>query len=89
MKAPPLKRMPSEYFAEHIYVTFQDDWVAFKTKDLCNVHRLMWASDFPHSDSTWPNSQEMLAEHTRSLTEDERNWICRDNVAGLYGLTVD
>ena len=49
----------------------------------------MWASDFPHSDSTWPNSQEMLAEHTRSLTEDERNWICRDNVAGLYGLTVD
>jgi predicted TIM-barrel fold metal-dependent hydrolase len=47
----------------------------------------MWASDFPHSDSTWPNSQEMLAEHTRSLTEDERNWICRDNVSGLYGLT--
>ena len=54
MKAPPLERMPSEYFAEHIYVTFQDDWVAFKTKDLCNVRRLMWASDFPHSDSTWP-----------------------------------
>jgi predicted TIM-barrel fold metal-dependent hydrolase len=89
MKAPPLKRMPSEYFAEHIYVTFQDDWVAFKTKDLCNVRRLMWASDFPHSDSTWPNSQEMLAEHTRSLTTEERNWICRDNVAGLYGLTVN
>jgi predicted TIM-barrel fold metal-dependent hydrolase len=89
MKAPPLKRLPSEYFAEHIHVTFQDDWVAFKTKDLCNVRRLMWASDFPHSDSTWPWSQQMLAEHTKDLTEQERNWICHDNVAELYGLRVN
>jgi predicted TIM-barrel fold metal-dependent hydrolase len=88
MKAPPLKRLPSEYFLEHIYVTFQDDWVAFKTKDLANVRRLMWASDFPHSDSTWPNSQAVLEEHTKSLTEAERNFICHDNVAELYGLSV-
>jgi uncharacterized protein len=89
MKAPPLDRLPSDYFAENIYVTFQDDWVAFKTKDLCNVRRLMWASDFPHSDSTWPNSQAMLAEHAAALTEQERNWICHDNVAELYGLPVN
>lgn len=89
MKAPPLERLPSEYFAEHIHVTFQDDWVAFKTKDLCNVRRLMWASDFPHSDSTWPNSQAVLAEHTKDLTEQERNWICHDNVSTLYGLSIN
>ena len=47
-------------------MTFQDDWVAFKTADLMNWHRLMWANDFPHSDSTWPWSQEMLAEHTQA-----------------------
>jgi predicted TIM-barrel fold metal-dependent hydrolase len=89
MKAPPLKRMPSEYFSDHIYVTFQDDWVAFKMRGLCNVRRLMWASDFPHSDSTWPNSQALLAKHAADLTEDERNWICHDNVAELYGLSVN
>ncbi|HEX2591347.1 MAG TPA: amidohydrolase family protein [Rhizomicrobium sp.] len=86
MKAPPLKRMPSEYFRENIYTTFQDDYVAFQTKDLVNVRRLMWASDFPHSDSTWPNSQAVLDEQTKGLTEQERNWICHDNVAELYGL---
>jgi predicted TIM-barrel fold metal-dependent hydrolase len=86
MKAPPLKRMPSDYFNENIYVTFQDDWVAFNMKDMCNPRRLMWANDFPHSDSTWPWSQEMLTEHTKALTEEERNWICHDNVAGLYKL---
>ena len=63
-----LERKPSEYFADHIYVTFQDDWTAFRFADDMNWHRLMWANDFPHSDSTWPWSQELLAEQTLQLT---------------------
>ena len=59
-----LRALPTEYFAENIYVTFQDDWTAFRFADDMNWHRLMWANDFPHSDSTWPWSQELLAEHT-------------------------
>ena len=46
-----LSKLPSEYFAEHIYVTFQDDWTAFRQADDMNWRRLMWANDFPHSDS--------------------------------------
>ena len=81
-----LSKKPSEYFSEHIYTTFQDDWVAFRMKDLCNPRRLMWANDFPHSDSTWPWSQELLAKHTAHLTQEEKDWILHDNVAELYGL---
>lgn len=81
-----LSKKPSEYFSEHIYTTFQDDWVAFRMKDLCNPRRLMWANDFPHSDSTWPWSQELLAKHTAHLTPEEKDWILHDNVAELYGL---
>jgi len=55
---------------------------------MCNVRRLMWANDFPHSDSTWPLSQEVLDEQTRNLTEQERNWICHDNLAELYKITL-
>ena len=86
MKGRELKKLPSEYFAENIYMTFQDDWVAFKVAHLLNPKRLLWANDFPHSDSTWPWSQEMLAEHTRHLTPEQRDWILHDNVAELYGL---
>jgi uncharacterized protein len=78
--------LPSDYFKQNVYVTFQDDWVAFKMTDLCNPRRLMWANDFPHSDSTWPWSQELLEKHTESLTEQEKNWILRDNVKELYNL---
>jgi predicted TIM-barrel fold metal-dependent hydrolase len=46
----------------------------------------MWANDFPHSDSTWPWSQEMLTEHTQQLTAEQKAAILSDNVAGLYGI---
>jgi predicted TIM-barrel fold metal-dependent hydrolase len=88
MKCKELERMPSDYFREHIYLTFQDDWVAFKMKHLCNYERLMWANDFPHSDSTWPWSQEILAEHTKDLTTLEKNAILHDNVTDLYHLSA-
>lgn len=83
-----LSKLPSEYFAENIYVTFQDDWTAFQHADHMNWRRLMWANDFPHSDSTWPWSQEMLDEHTRTLSDEQQRAILCGNVADLYGIDV-
>jgi len=84
-----LPRLPSEYFAEHIWVTFQDDWTAFRFADHMNWRRLMWANDFPHSDSTWPWSQELLAEQTPSLGDEQCRAILSANCASLYGIDVD
>ena len=81
-----LSKLPSEYFSENIYTTFQDDWVAFRLANDMNWRRLLWANDFPHSDSTWPWSQEMLDEHTQHLTDEQRRAILCDNVADLYGI---
>lgn len=81
-----LSQLPSEYFAEHIYTTFQDDWTAFRVADQMNWRRLMWANDFPHSDSTWPWSQEMLAEQTIHLTAEQQRAVLSGNVADLYAI---
>ncbi len=88
LEASALTKLPSEYFKENIYVTFQDDWVAFNMIDMVNPDRLCWANDFPHSDATWPNSQEILVEHTKNLTEHQKDRILRRNTAELYGLSV-
>ncbi len=88
MKAPPLEKMPSEYFFSNIYLTFQDDWTAFKHRNEMNPRRLMWANDFPHSDSTWPWSQAMLDEHTQDMSQEEKDWILHDNVVECYNLPV-
>jgi uncharacterized protein len=86
LPAAPLSRMPSEYFRDNVYLTFQDDWVAFHMTDMVNHERLMWASDYPHSDSTFPESQQVLAEHTAGLDRDVRDDIVWRNCARLYGL---
>jgi predicted TIM-barrel fold metal-dependent hydrolase len=83
-----MQKMPSEYFAENIYLTFQDDWSAFKVAHAMNPRRLLWANDFPHSDSTWPWSQEMLERNAVGVTAEERAWILRDNTAELYKIPV-
>lgn len=84
-----LSKYPSEYFAEHIYTTFQDDWTAFRFADAMNWRRLMWANDFPHSDSTWPWSQDVIAQQTADLTEEQRKAILCDNVAELYRIDTN
>jgi len=85
-KCAELDRMPSEYFRDNVYLTFQDDHTAFQMRHLVNPQRLLWASDFPHSDSTWPWSQDVITEHTKDLTPQQASWILRDNVRELYKL---
>jgi predicted TIM-barrel fold metal-dependent hydrolase len=79
-----LSKLPSEYFALNIYLTFQDDWTAFRHADAMNWRRLMWANDFPHSDSTWPWSQKVLDEQAADLSAEQREAITSGNVAELY-----
>jgi predicted TIM-barrel fold metal-dependent hydrolase len=88
MKGKELQRLPSEYFRENISLTFQDDWTAFLFAEHLGSRQLMWANDFPHSDSTWPWSQEVLAEQARNLSPDLRKRILRDNVVELYRLAA-
>ena len=81
-----LSRLPSEYFAENVYVTFQDDYVATRVTHLCPSNRLMWAMDFPHNDGTYPHTQEVIAKLTSGLGEADRARILGGNVEELYGL---
>ena len=89
MKAGEMQKLPSEYFLENIYATFQDDWVALHNIDIMNPRRLLWANDYPHADSTWPWSHKLLEHHMANLTDEQIGWVLRENVKELYGLPVD
>ncbi len=47
---------PSEYFRRQVYATFIQDRAGIRLRDLIGVDNLMWSSDYPHTDTTWPNS---------------------------------
>ena len=81
-----LSKVPSEYIKSNVWMTFQDDLTAFNSLHQMPHTQLLWASDFPHTDSTWPRSQQLLAEHTAHLNEPQRQAIMRDNTAKLFHL---
>ena len=49
----------------------------------------MWANDFPHSDSTWPWSQDVLAEHARALRARRSAASCTTTSPSSTGLSVE
>jgi len=86
LESVKLPRKPSEYFNKNVYMTFQDNVIALKLKDIFNNERIMWANDLPHLDATWPKSHELLEEQTAVLTREEKTKLLHDNVAELYKL---
>jgi predicted TIM-barrel fold metal-dependent hydrolase len=83
----PLKTKPSEIFKRQIYVTFQEDDVAMSLLDFYGADKVLWASDYPHPDSIWPNSRATIARQTAGLSEEVRRKLTHDNAAKLYGLS--
>jgi uncharacterized protein len=81
-----LSKLPSEYIRTNVWATFQDDLTAYHTLGLLDVEHLLWASDFPHTDSTWPRSRQLIAEQASHLTEAQHQAIFRDNTARLFNL---
>ncbi len=55
-------RLPSEVFNEHVLTCFIDDKFGVASRDYLNMDNVTWECDYPHSDSTWPESPEMLGK---------------------------
>jgi len=81
-----LKEQPSDVFKRQVYATYQADAVGLHLLDFFGEGHVMWASDYPHHDSTWPNSEEIVAEETAHLTPAQRQAVTYDNAAALYGI---
>lgn len=83
-----MKQLPGDLFKENIYLTFQDDPVAWKTADLMNPDRLLWANDFPHTDASWPWSQDIFRRNAEGISEELVRKIVYQNTADLYDIPV-
>ncbi len=69
---PRLSCMPSEYAREHCYWGFNRNPVGVRiARQEMGVDKVMWASDFPHLESDWPNSRKVIAENFAGVSEEE------------------
>ncbi len=53
------------------------------------VEKLMWGTDYPHLEGTWPNTMKALNETFADYPEDEMRSILGRNAAGVYGFDVN
>ena len=81
-----LHMKPSELFRRQIWASFQEDEVALQLVKFFGDGHLLWASDYPHPDGTWPRSRETIERQMSHLPAAVRRQITRDNAAALYGL---
>ncbi len=72
-------KKPSDVFREHIVTCFIDDAVGVRNRDLIGMGNITWECDYPHSDTTWPDSPEILWRSVDGLTDDEIDRITHRN----------
>src|SRR5262245_57455183 len=89
MQPGRIKMLPSDYLRRHLWATFQDDPVAPLTCSYFGEDQFMWASDFPHTDSTWPHSQEVIARDFAQVSEAVRRKIVSENAIKLYRMDLN
>ncbi|MGH7098461.1 MAG: amidohydrolase family protein [Stellaceae bacterium] len=82
-----LETKPSELFKRQIWATFQEDYVALSLLPFFGEGHLLWASDYPHPDSVWPNSEAAIERQMKDLSPAMRRRLTHDNAAALYGLS--
>ena len=77
---------PSVLFQRQMWATFQDDKVGAQLAEEYAPDNFCWASDYPHRDGIWPDSQEFIAHTMGGLSDKMRRRLTADNVARLYDI---
>jgi uncharacterized protein len=83
-----LEMKPSDYIRRHFWATFQDDIVGPMTYRYFGEDNYMWASDFPHGDSTWPNSRKVVEQDSDGVPQTITQKIVHSNVVKLYKMDL-
>ena len=83
---PKLDLKPSEYFRRQGAVTFSDDPIALNNIKFTGADGLLWGSDYPHDEGTFPHSQAVIDRTFQGISDADKRKIVHDNAARIYGL---
>ena len=79
---------PSSYYYDHVYSAFFKDAVGISMLDIVGEDNIVFETDYPHQDGTWPNSRQAAAEQFGHLDQPVIDKIARGNAIRLLGLDL-
>jgi predicted TIM-barrel fold metal-dependent hydrolase len=85
-----MPKPPSEYFRSSVWVTFFRDPVGLELIDRLGADRVLYETDYPHTDSVWPDCQTVAADLTANLDASDAAAVVAGNARALFRVdTVD
>ena len=80
-------KLPSEVFREHVLACFITDPSGLQARNRIGVDILAWECDYPHTDTTWPESPELLWNELQAAgtTDEEIHKITWQNSVRFFG----
>jgi predicted TIM-barrel fold metal-dependent hydrolase len=76
--------LPAEVLARNFWFCTIDDPSTIDTRHRIGIDHVMVEVDYPHGDSTWPDTQEVIGQVWGHLPVDELRKLCHENAAALY-----
>jgi predicted TIM-barrel fold metal-dependent hydrolase len=77
-------KLPSDVFNEHILTCFIDDKFGMASRRALDIDMVTWECDYPHSDSTWPESPEVFAESMVDVSDEDIDKVTHLNAMKHY-----
>jgi predicted TIM-barrel fold metal-dependent hydrolase len=84
----PFTRDPSEYVRDQVFSCFFSDSVCGRNLEWWGQDNLMWSNDFPHPNSTWPNSIKVIRRDLGHLPAETQTKVLAANACKLYRLDM-
>ncbi len=78
--------LPSELFRQSIWANFISDKAGVEGRHLIGIENIMLGTDYPHTDSSWPDTQNVIKEQMGDIPDDERTAICAGNAIKVFNL---
>ncbi|MCX2982501.1 amidohydrolase [Halieaceae bacterium IMCC14734] len=85
-----LTMKPSEYFKRNCWVgasALFDEGSTAVRHDI-GIENVMWGTDYPHPEGSWPNTHEKLIKYMKGMPESELQSILNRNAIECYNLDV-
>lgn len=80
--------LPSDYFRRNVKATLIEDKFVLAVHEVVGTEPLLWGSDYPHTESTFPRSQKIIDDTLRGVSTDAIRSITRDNAAELFHIDL-
>jgi predicted TIM-barrel fold metal-dependent hydrolase len=84
---PIVSQPPSSYLPGRVYASFFDDDAGIALRDRIGVSQIVFETDYPHQDSTWPDTPKLVQGLKSQLSPGEFDQITRTNALQMLGLT--